>query len=176
MSMIRKASLGDAAALSEIAEATFRETFGATNTAEHMQLHCEANYAESIQAAEISNPAMITLVVEERGVIIGYAQMRWSTAPGCVLGVRPGEIQRLYVVKGWHGKGVAQGLMRACISELKKRGSDVVWLGVWEFNPRAIAFYSKYGFVEVGDHTFPLGGDPQRDIIMVRSLSSAQSI
>ena len=174
--MIRNACLGDAAALSEIAEATFRETFGAVNTAEHMQRHCEANYAESIQATEISNAAMVTLVAEERGVIVGYAQMRWSTAPSCVSGISPGEIQRLYVVNAWHGRGVAQGLMRTCISELEKRGSDVVWLGVWERNPRAIAFYRKSGFVEVGDHTFPLGGDPQRDIIMVRSLASAQSI
>jgi ribosomal protein S18 acetylase RimI-like enzyme len=49
------------------------------------------------------------------------------------------------------------------------RGSDAVWLGVWEHNPRAISFYRKFGFVEAGEQTFHPGRDPQRDIVMVRN-------
>lgn len=172
MSTIRKANLGDAMAVAEIAEATFRATFSAMNTTEHMELHCQNSYGERIQASEISNPKMVTLVSEKKSGIIGYAQMRWGHTPSCVSAKSSGEIQRLYVVEGWHGKGVAQELMHACIAEIKQRGSEAVWLGVWERNPRAIAFYKKSGFVEVGDHTFPLGGDLQRDIIMVRSVAS----
>lgn len=85
-------------------------------------------------------------------------------------GSTPGEIHRLYVDRDWHGKGLAPALMDACLQALKVHGSDVVWLGVWEHNPRAIAFYRKFGFAEVGDHVFPVGNDPQRDIIMMRSL------
>jgi GNAT superfamily N-acetyltransferase len=171
MPSIRKAHIGDAKALSEIAEATFRATFGAVNTAEDMELHCRSSFGEPIQAAEISDPEMLTLVSEDEGRLIGYAQLRWRDAPDCVSAKRPAEIQRLYVVEGWHGKGVAQGLMQACIDEVEQRGSDALWLGVWERNPRAIAFYKKLGFVEVGNHTFALGGDPQRDIVMVRSVA-----
>lgn len=172
MSTIRKARLGDAKGLSEIAEATFRATFGSMNTAEHMELHCRSSYGERIQATEISDPGMVTLVSEAEGRLIGYAQLRWGEVPGCVSAKSPGEIQRFYIVEDWHGKGIAQELMKACIDELKQRRSDALWLGVWEHNPRAIAFYRKLGFVEVGDHTFPLGGDPQRDIVMVRSAAS----
>lgn len=176
MSTIRKAHPGDAKRLAEVAEATFRATFGDTNTPEHMDRHCKDSYAERIQAAEISNPGMVTLVSEEAGEMLGYAQMRWGNCPGCVAAHSPGEIQRLYVVDGWHGRGVAQELMRACIDEMGRHGADAVWLGVWEHNPRAIAFYRKSGFVEVGSHTFPLGGDPQRDIVMVRSLALGRRI
>ena len=176
MSTIRKALPSDAKALAEIAEATFRATFSAMNTAEHMELHCQTNYGEHTQAAEISNPEMVTLVSEYESRMIGYAQMRWGSAPSCVSANSPGEIQRLYVVEDCHGKGIAQDLMNACIDEIKQRGSDAAWLGVWERNPRAISFYKKSGFVEVGDHTFSLGGDPQRDIIMVRPVATGQSI
>jgi ribosomal protein S18 acetylase RimI-like enzyme len=65
---------------------------------------------------------------------------------------------------------IAQELMNACINKVKQRGSDVIWLGVWEKNPKAISFYKKFGFVEVGDHVFPLGNDPQRDIVMKRTF------
>jgi ribosomal protein S18 acetylase RimI-like enzyme len=169
---IRKAHARDARKLSEIAEATFRATFGAMNAAEDMELHCRSSYGEDIQAAEIANPGMVTLLSEHEGRLAGYAQLRWGEAPGCVCAERPGEIQRLYVIADWHGTGIAQELMSACIEELQQRGSDVVWLGVWERNPRAISFYEKFGFVAVGEHTFPLGGDPQRDIIMMRAVAS----
>ncbi|CAM6209294.1 N-acetyltransferase domain-containing protein [Enterobacter intestinihominis] len=59
--------------------------------------------------------------------------------------------------------------MRMCFAEFEAKGSDVVWLGVWEHNPRAISFYHKLGFTEVGEHIFQVGSDPQRDIIMKRS-------
>lgn len=170
MPIIRKASLSDAKQLSHLAETTFRETFGDQNTTEDMALHCQLNYSEAIQASEISAPNMTTFLSVEGERLVGFAQVRRGGAPDCVSADAPAEIQRLYVDREWHGRGVAQGLMDACLGEIKARGFDVAWLGVWERNPRAISFYKKFGFVEVGDHVFPLGRDPQRDIIMVRPV------
>lgn len=135
-----------------------------------MALHCRTSYSEAIQAAEIANPDMLTLLSEDERQLAGFAQLRWGDAPDCVTADAAGEIQRLYVAGDWHGKGVAQQLMDACLDAMRGRGSDVVWLGVWEKNPRAIAFYRKFGFVEVGDHVFALGRDPQRDIVMARAV------
>jgi diamine N-acetyltransferase len=171
MPSIRYARPSDAARLAALAEETFRDTFGGVNAVEDMDLHCRTSYGEDIQSAEISDAGMATLLCEEGGDLAAFAQLRWAGAPGCVSANSPGEIQRLYVAKPWHGKGVAHDLMAACIREMEGRQSDVVWLGVWERNPRAIAFYRKFGFVEVGDHVFPLGTDPQRDVIMARAVS-----
>lgn len=168
---IRHAIRDDARQLAEIAEATFRATFAAVNAPEHMALHCRNSYGVELQAREIADPNMLTLLCEHQGGLIGFAQLRWAAAPACVVARSPGEIQRLYVVSDWHGQGIAQALMRACIDEMQQRGSDAVWLGVWEHNQRAIAFYRKLGFTAVGDHIFPLGGDPQRDIVMAKSLA-----
>lgn len=170
MPVIRKASRNDADQLSRLAETTFRETFGSQNTAADMDLHCQHNYGADIQAREICAPNMTTFLSEDGERLVGFAQLRWGGAPTCVSAKAPAEIQRLYVAKEWHGKGIAQGLMNACIEEIKDRGSDVVWLGVWERNPRAISFYKKIGFAEVGNHVFPLGRDPQRDIVMARPV------
>ena len=170
---IRKANRSDASRLSQLAEATFRDAFAAVNAAEDMDLHCQSRFSENIQAGEIANPNMITLLGEDGSRLAGFAQLRWDAAPGCVLAESPGEIQRLYVASDWHGKGVAQQLMTACIEAMKDHGSDVVWLGVWERNPRAIAFYRKFGFVELGAHVFHVGTDPQRDIIMARPVAGS---
>lgn len=173
MPRIRRAELSDALRLAELAELTFRNTFEATNTPDDMNLHCATFYREAIQACEISDSKMATLVCEYEDQFVGFAQLRWERSADCIKAERPAEIQRLYVREAWHGKGVAQDLMCESIALAKAHGADQIWLGVWEHNPRAVAFYSKWGFSEVGDHTFPVGSDLQRDIIMVRVVDQA---
>jgi len=158
--VIRKAELSDALRLAQLQEHTFRDTFGDTNTPEDLALHCEAHFGQAIQQGELSDPRFEILVCESEGSLVGYAQVRVGEAPDCVHAERPIEIQRFYLVKAWHGRGLANDLMAAAIGVAEDRGADVVWLGVWEHNPRAIAFYERGGFVKVGDHVFPLGTDP----------------
>ena len=171
--IIRNARSADAQALAALAEATFRDTFADANTPADMDRHCATAYGEAIQAQEIASPARVTLLAEQDRRLVGYAQVRWSASPPCVEARAPGEIQRLYVVRDCHGRGVAHDLMHACLAALAARGADVAWLGVWERNPKAIAFYRKFGFREVGAHVFTVGSDAQRDIVMVRAVAAS---
>ena len=173
---IRAADVSDARELAGVAEATFRDTFATENSAEDMDAFCKARYGEPIQAAEIANPNMSTLLCEQDRSLIGFAQLRFGEAPSCVVANAPAEIQRLYVAKAFHGLGVAHRLMKESLAEMSRLGvwpvrqRVLVWLGVWERNFRATAFYRKFGFVEVGDHVFTLGSDRQRDIVMARAV------
>ena len=166
--MIRRAVPPDAAALARFAERTFREAFAAQNTPENMDLHCAATYGEAIQGREIVDPHIETVLYHDAGDLLGYGQLRWGPAPPCVAAALPAEVQRLYVDPHWRGRGVARTLMAELLARAARGGADQVWLGVWERNPRAIAFYGKHGFVEVGAQVFQLGGDPQRDLVFVR--------
>ncbi|MFN7135383.1 MAG: GNAT family N-acetyltransferase, partial [Myxococcales bacterium] len=134
MPLIRKAGARDARALAQLAERTFRETFAAENRAEDLELHCRSSYGEALQARELAAPDLTTFVAEDASTLVGFAQVRRGRAPGCVRAEAPGEVQRLYVSGEWHGRGVAQRLMHACLEELAARGADVAWLGVWERN------------------------------------------
>jgi ribosomal protein S18 acetylase RimI-like enzyme len=81
------------------------------------------------------------------------------------------EIVRFYVDRPWHGRGVAQTLMAAAASMARAAGARTLWLGVWERNERAIAFYRKSGFADVGTKIFVLGTDHQRDLVLARPLT-----
>lgn len=168
---IRPAEGRDAAALAELAERTFRDTFAHVNRAEDIDLHCRNSYRDSIQAAEIHDPDRTTLVCHVADSLIAYGQLRRGNPPPCVVATSPVEIQRLYVDAPWHGQGVARALMDSLLDAAVAFGADVAWLGVWEQNPRAIAFYAKSGFAVVGDHVFVVGEDPQRDLVLAKSLS-----
>lgn len=154
-----------AARLAIFAELTFRETFGASNTPDDMRLHCEAHYGEAIQARELADPTMTTFIVEHDDALIACLQLRQHAGKPNEL-----EIQRVYVDSAWHGAGIAPMLIRTALDTARRAGATHVWLGVWEHNPRAIAFYRKHGFVDSGEHTFMLGTDRQRDVIMSRPL------
>jgi ribosomal protein S18 acetylase RimI-like enzyme len=102
--------------------------------------------------------------------LVGYVHLASGPAPVTVEGPAPLELKRLYVARAWHGRGVAQALMDAALDAARARGARTLWLGVWERNPRAVAFYGKYGFTRVGEHTFLLGADPQTDWVLARPL------
>ena len=170
--VIRVGVATDAAALAELADRTFRETFGAENRPEDMALHTENAYGTSQQQTELVDPDIATLLVEVDGQLAGYAQLRSGVPPACVTGEKPIELWRFYIAQAWHGRGAAQALMRSVESEAYQRGARTLWLGVWERNERAKAFYRKTGFVEVGSHVFMLGTDAQTDWILVRAIPS----
>lgn len=175
MVRIRRAIPSDAAPLAAIAERTFRDAFEADNSAEDMDLHCARHFQAGIQHTEISDPRWITLLAEDDGGPIGFAQLRRENTPTCVSGARPAELHRIYIVREWHGRGVAHDLMRAAIAAAAREGADCVWLGVWEGNPKAIAFYRKYGFRTVGEQAFMVGRDRQRDLVMVKRIENPSS-
>jgi diamine N-acetyltransferase len=170
MPSTRRAEPIDAQQLAALAERTFRATFGSSNTRKNMDAHCASAYGEAIQASEIASPEIETFVCDDGAELVGYAQLRWGAAPSCVPATRPAEIQRIYVDQRWHGKGIAQALMSQVLTAAMRRNADQIWLGVWENNPRAMAFYQKFGFNKVGHHVFQLGDDPQQDWILCRGV------
>ena len=175
---IRRATVDDAPQLSHLAAATFRDTFGPDNDPVDMDTYVAAAFSPAQQATEIANPASIVLLAERpdgadgagAAELVGYALMTRGPVPAAVTGALPLEVKRLYVARAWHGHGVAQTLMDATLAAARASGARTVWLGVWERNARAAAFYAKYGFTRVGEHTFVLGADHQTDWLFARPL------
>jgi diamine N-acetyltransferase len=172
---VRPATIEDAAALSRLGAATFRETFERDNTPEDMARYLAEAFTPEQQAAEIADPNSVVLLAEHAtgssdSALVGYAHLACGEPPEAVRGPAPLELKRLYVARGWHGRGVAQALMDDAIAAAGARGAQTLWLGVWEHNSRAVAFYEKYGFRRVGEHPFLLGADKQTDWILARPI------
>jgi diamine N-acetyltransferase len=171
--VVRPAVAADASELSELAERTFRDAFSDLNTPENMDLHCAAAFSPAAQAAEIANPAIHTVVAESTGRLVAFAQVHLHSEPPAFVSVSPSvELHRIYVDQAFHGTGLARALMAYALEKAEEQGAAAVWLGVWEHNPRAIRFYQRLGFAEVGDHVFVVGTDPQRDLVMIRILTA----
>jgi ribosomal protein S18 acetylase RimI-like enzyme len=169
---IRRATSDDAAALAEFGARTFYEAFAADNTAEDMAKYLASAWGPDLQRAEIADPLLDTLLaVDADGNFGGFAQLQAECAPADVPTQNPAELKRFYVDKPWQGQGLARDLMAAVEREARRRGARELWLGVWQRNERAQAFYRKCGFRKVGTKVFVVGDDPQTDDVMLKEIT-----
>jgi diamine N-acetyltransferase len=168
--LIRPATHSDAEVLSELGARTFVETFAADNSEENMSAYLDSAFNVEQQANELSDSQRSVFIAEIEGLAVGYAMLLPDDAPNQITGEKPIELVRLYVSKESLGSGVGAALMQACLDEAAARDYKTIWLGVWENNRRAQAFYRKWKFEEVGTHVFQLGDDPQRDLLMQRAV------
>jgi diamine N-acetyltransferase len=165
------ATQNDAALLAELGARTFFESFAADNDPEDMRRHLESQFAPPIQLAEIANPALDTLLLRDaEGRAVAFAQLRSGKTTAGVPAEGSIELWRFYVDKSWHGRGIAHALMDAAKARGRRRGARTMWLGVWERNARAQAFYRKHGFGKVGSQVFVVGSDPQTDDVLLCTL------
>ena len=169
--IIRVAEFEDALKLSLFAEETFRETFSNYNSVVDMDEYCRRAYSKNIQRNEILDINKYTIICEFNNEIIGYAQINWNSIFENINDKSQAELQRIYIKSTYHGNGVAHELMEFIINTISQKKIKNLWLGVWEMNPRAINYYKKFKFYEVGEHVFLLGNDKQRDIILNKVIN-----
>lgn len=168
--VIRHAMAADADALSAFAARVFHETFAPDNDPMDMHAYLSDAFTPEKQAGEIADPSRVCLIAEVGDAMAGYAMLRVDATDSLAPADRPVELQRFYVDHAWHGRGVAAQLMSACLRDAQERGGATLWLGVWERNARAIRFYTKQGFADIGSQEFRLGSDLQTDRVMSRPV------
>lgn len=169
--MICRGSVTDAAELAKFAAHTFEQTFSADLNSEDLQIHVDTSYGPEQQAAELADPLVTTILARLNGELVAYAQVRQSSPPPCVTHASAIELHRFYVDRRAHGTGLASSLMREVHQAVREFGGHHIWLGVWELNPRAIAFYKKMMFVDVGSQFYMVGPERQVDRVLVKSIN-----
>jgi ribosomal protein S18 acetylase RimI-like enzyme len=168
---IVKVTLDNLDQLQKIGRQTFYETFSAGNTAENMTKYLEEGFSAAKLTTELSdnNAEFYFATLDDN--VIGYLKLNFGQSQTELQDDKGLEIERIYVLKDFHGKSVGQLLYDKAIQVARQKRADYVWLGVWEENPRAINFYKKNGFVEFDKHVFKLGNDEQTDIMMKLKLN-----
>jgi GNAT superfamily N-acetyltransferase len=163
---IRDGSATDASVLSQLGAKTFRATYEEANDPHLVEAYIAEHYSTAIQLAELQDDRLMYLVAEVDGHIAGFALLRTDQSHPDVEGTLPIRLARIYVDTPYLGVGLGSALMERCIEECRRRGHDLLWLGVWERNEKAIAFYERWGFTSVGVEVFDVGGDKQRDVVL----------
>jgi ribosomal protein S18 acetylase RimI-like enzyme len=168
--IIRTATRDDAQLIAEISHQSFYDAFIIDNRPEDMNKFLTQQFTKGKLMLEVGNGENLFFLVYQEDEVAGYVKLRESRGPRTLGSSNALEIARLYAMVNMIGKGVGKILMQASIDHAISLGKDMVWLGVWEKNQRAIDFYHRWGFEKFDEADFLLGDDLQRDWLMRKKL------
>ncbi len=163
---IKKVTLANIEQLQYIGRQTFIETFSGVNTEDNMSKYLDESFNISRLTSEIQNlnSEFYFAVIDAK--VVGYLKINCGDAQTELKNDNTLELERIYVLKEFHGKKVGQILFNRAFQIAEQRKVDYLWLGVWEENHKALKFYMKNGFTDFNKHVFRLGDDVQTDIMM----------
>lgn len=167
-----KIDVDDVIQLQEISRITFSETFAEHNTEEDLNKYLQEQLSLNKLVEELNNNYSEFYFASENERVIGYLKLNWEKAQTELIDEAAFEIERIYILKEYFGKGLGQFLLDHAIIIGKAHQPTFIWLGVWEKNSRAIRFYEKNGFKVFSSHLFTLGNDIQTDLLMKLDINS----
>ncbi len=154
---IRQSGISDVQIIRALGVTTFYDAYCLQDDSRNLANYVLESFSFEQIETELNDVHSTFFIAEADGYAVGYAKLRENALAKCLQGENTVEIQRIYVLEKMKGKGVGDALMRKCFDEARRRNYASVWLGVWEKNPAAQKFYRKYGFIKVGELTFPYG-------------------
>ena len=160
----RDADPEDAALLGEIGRQSFVETFGHLYSPDNLAAFL-LNHSEENWRAELSDADYAVRLGFVDGAAAAFAKLGPPKLPFKPEGPTI-ELKQFYVLKPWHGAGLAGEMMAWVLAEAKRRGAEAIHLSVFTDNVRAQRFYARYGFEAVGRYAFMVGTHADEDIIM----------
>jgi diamine N-acetyltransferase len=170
LTVTRIAGTADARLIANLSRKTFYDAFAKDNTEADMEQFMNETFTLESLIKEVEEEDGIFLLAFINYEAVGYVRMREKNNENILANVNAIEIARIYATQESIGKGVGKALLEHCMQIAREQKKDVIWLGVWEKNERAIAFYKKHGFEKFGEHIFLLGSDPQTDWLMKRAV------
>ena len=162
------------AVVAALSQQTFVDAFVKDNNPADLNAYVSQAFSEATIQQELSDPSSAFYLAYLQEELIGYLKLRRGSAPDALRDCKALELQRIYVRQRAVGRGIGAQLMQTAVDYALKAEYHVLWLGVWERNPSAIAFYRKWGFTKFGTHTFMIGKDAQTDWLMQKSLTEKE--
>ena len=156
--------------LQEVSIQTFTETFKDNNSEKSLNDYLITAYELTKLEKELENPHSEFYFAYFNNELAGYLKININDAQSEKMGENALEVERIYIKKSFKRRGIGRHLIETAEQLAKKYQKNLMWLGVWEYNPKAIAFYETLGFKVIGAHSFFMGEEEQTDLIMSKQL------
>ncbi len=156
--------------LVEISRKTFSDAFEAVNDPEDFQNYLNTTLSSKVLLNELQSPLSHFYFVYSEEMIVGFFKYNEGEAQTDLKDPQAIELERIYVLTEYQNKGLGRRMINEVIQKASEMGKRYIWLGVWEENPGAIAFYESLGFEKFGKHPYYIGKDKQMDWLMKLQL------
>tara|TARA_R110001583_G_scaffold51161_11_gene159773 strand:+ start:5577 stop:6092 length:516 start_codon:yes stop_codon:yes gene_type:complete len=156
--------------LHNISISTYRDTFAESNSEALMQQYFNDSLTVEKLTMELNVVGSTFYFIYVNNKIAGYLKVNEGAAQTDDVAHNSLEVERFYISKQYKRLGLGKQLMAFAYSLAVQANKSSIWLGVWEDNLAALAFYQTLGFYQVGTHPFNMGGDIQTDLLLKKDL------
>ena len=169
---IRRCGAEDAERLALVGAATFLETYAGMIGADDILAHCAHQNAPQRYAAWLADERYVFWLAEAQSgrAPVGFSMLSPPDLSSVATHDGDLELKRIYLLHRFHGGGHGAALMQVAIGEARARGASRMLLGVYAENARALAFYSRNGFVPIGERRFRVGVTEFHDRVLALDL------
>lgn len=170
--VFQKVTPKDVDHLRDIALRTFIQSYKHLNTEANFEAYISEAFTVKKLLSEIVNEESFYYFILYNEKLIGYLKLNINGSQTEKYCKNCLEIERIYLDIEFKGLGIGKKAIQFAVDKAKLLSKPIIWLGVWDQNPRAIQFYKNQGFKEKGSHIFRFGDEDQIDIIMERSITN----
>jgi len=155
----RPAVPADALCLGVLSTQVFLDTYAKQGVTPALAREVLSQHSVAVYEALLCDAGVTVLVAERAGHLVGLSQAIDRAGHALVPATCASELRRLYVQEGFTGRGVGRDLLRQAEKAAAARGADMLWLTAWEGNARALQFYPRCGYEDLGGTVYSFGGD-----------------
>ena len=172
MITIRPVTENDIVLLTELGRTTFIESFSEQNNPVNVQKYLTESYAFEVIKVEFDNPKNHFFIAEFNSEPAGFIKIIFDEDEDhpILKDKKCLQLKRIYILEKFQSLGISRKMLNKLFEIAIENHFELIWLGVWEKNIKAITVYEKWGFEKFGSHIFNLGGDLQTDLLMKKFI------
>jgi GNAT superfamily N-acetyltransferase len=166
----RLAVPADALCLSVLGTQVFLDTYATQGIRPAIAREVVEHFSVGAVTGLLASPSITILVAEQAGHLIGFAQLTRGSRHELVPFEPAVELNRLYVQEPFTSKGVGRALLQQAEELAASQGARALWLTAWVGNPRALAFYARQGYEELGASSYVYEGEEYETRVFVKEV------
>ena len=167
---VRPGTADDALNIAALATQVFLDTYATEGVFRHLALEAFTEYSVEAFNARLKEPERRFVVAEVAGGLIGFAEVLALPQSAPVGSVSGAQLVRLYVQPQAQGSGVGRALIEAAETLTTSQSLEALWLTAWEHNDRALAFYARVGYEDLGPSTYTCVGETYGTRVLAKRL------
>ena len=169
-STLRAGTPADAATRAARAMPVCLDSYAADGVRPDLAREALREYATEAFDARLREPQR-RFVLAARGTrLLGFAELTLANDAAPAGGAMGAELIRLYVQPAAQGSGLGRQLIRAAEALGTHAGLAALWLTAWDGNQRALAFYAREGYADIGATSYSFEGNSYGNRVLARDL------
>ncbi len=171
MIKIKSAKEADTDVLALLGRLTYAESHGHfIDDKNNLLKHLDENFSVPKTKQDLNNPKNLFYLIYVDDLPVGYAKLIVNAKHKSIVSQNNCCLEKIYILNDFIPLKIGQQLLTFVEEKAKALQLDTMWLSVYIKNNRAIRFYERNEYKNVGELNFIVNGKSYENIVFSKKL------